>query len=166
MAYWVRACCTSETVPTIRSLLTWLRDEGGFPAAGVPGERPKALDSVTWKSFELFYDPAKESLLVECNRNTGPRSLCAGEVKGELESLEDVEDSKARDRVAVCLSRTRFILCCTVCGDEDHEEAFTVRSILDYFVDHCGVILGVEDKGFYSCSDMPLLGLCADDEEH
>jgi hypothetical protein len=30
-------------------------------------------------------------------------------------------------------------------------------------VDHCGAILDVEDEGFYSCSDMPLLGNCADD---
>jgi hypothetical protein len=101
---------------------------------------------------------------VECNRNTGPRSLCAGEVRGELESLEDLEDSAARRRVADCLRRTRFIVCCTVLEDVHHKEAFRVRSILDYFVEHCGAILDVEDEGFYARSDTPLLGLCARDE--
>jgi hypothetical protein len=161
MSYLVRAYCTAEAVPTIRSFLTWLRDEAGFDAE-VPGERPKALDSTTWKSFELVYDPGKESLLVECNRNTGPRSLCGREVQGELESLEGVRDSKARRRVADYLGRTRFVVCCRVDGDDDHEEARTVRSILDYFVDHCGAILDVEDEGFYSRSNKPLLGLCAE----
>jgi hypothetical protein len=165
MSYRVRAFCTTEAVPTIRSLLTWLRDEAGFTAADVPGERPKALDSAAWKSFELVYDPDKESLLVECDRDAGPRSLCAREVRGELESLEGVKDSEARRRVADCLGRTRFVVCCRVDGDDDHGEAFTVRSILDYFVDHCGAILDVEYEGFYSCSDLPLLGLCAGDED-
>jgi hypothetical protein len=60
------------------------------------------------------------------------------------------------------LSRTRFVVCCRVDGDDDHEEAPTVRSILDYFVDHCGAILDTEDEGFYSRSGKPLLGLCAE----
>jgi hypothetical protein len=145
-------------------ILTWLREEAGFTAADTPGERPKSLDSAAWKSFELVYDPARESLLVECNRNTGPRSLCAREVRAELGSLEGVKGSAARRRVADCLSRTRFVVCCTVSGDCDHGEAFAVRSVLDYFVDHCGAILDVEDEGFYSCSDMPLLGPCADED--
>jgi hypothetical protein len=140
-----------------------LREEGGFTAADVPGERPKALDSPKWKSFELVYDPAQESLLVECNRNTGPRSLCAREMRGELESLEDVDDSKAKRQVVRCLSRARFVICCTVMGDPDHKQAPRVRSILDYFVDNCGAILDTEDEGFYSCSDTPLLGGCVGD---
>jgi hypothetical protein len=99
MAYWVRAICTSDTVPTIRDLPTWLRKQSGFAAAEVPDEGPKALASAKWKSFELVYDPAKESILVECNRNTGSRSLCAGEVREELESLEDLEGSLGRKRL-------------------------------------------------------------------
>ncbi len=163
MSYWVRAYCTTETVPTIRSLLDWLRKEAVCNAEA-PNELPRVLDSPTWKSFELVYDPQEESLLIECNRNTGKRSLCAGEAKGELESLDDVEESEAKTRVADCLSRTKFIICCTVLGDHHHKEAFKIRAILDYFVDHCGAILDVEDEGFYSCSDMPLLGRCADED--
>lgn len=162
MSYLVRAYCTAEAVPTIREFLTWLRDEAGFDAS-VPGERPKALDSAAWKSFELLYDPAKESLLVECNRNTGPRSLCARELRGELESLDGVTDSAAKRRVADCLSRTRFVVCCRVDGDDDHAEARRVRSVLDYFVGHCGAILDVEDEGFYARSNKPLLGLCTEE---
>jgi hypothetical protein len=164
MAYWVRAYCTAETVPTIRDLLNWLWEKDEFAAAHAPGESTRALDSAKWKSFELVYHPDRESLLIECNRNTGPRSLCAGEVRGELESLEDVDDSAAKQQVEDCLRRTRFVVCCTVIGDHGHKEARTVRSVLDYFVDHCGAILDVEDEGFYARSDKPLLGFCADDD--
>jgi hypothetical protein len=163
MSYNIRAFCTTEPVPTIRTLLTWLR-EAGY-SAEVPGKRPAALDAPAWKSFELVYDPNKESLLVECNRNSGKRSLCAREVQEELESLEGVKDSDAKRRVVDHLSRTRFILCCRVDGDPDHEEAGNVLALLDCQVDHCGAILDVEDEGFYSCSDMPLLGRCVEDED-
>jgi hypothetical protein len=161
MSYYVRAFCTADAIPTIRTLLRWLREEVGYHAE-VRGETPAALDSPKWKSFELVYDPHKESVLVECSRNTGARSRCAREVQEELESLESVEDSEAKSRVADCLSRTRFLIACRVDGDPDHEESFNVRSVLDYFVDHCGALLDVEDEGFYSCSDLPLLDRCAE----
>jgi hypothetical protein len=162
MSYSVTAFCTADAVPTIRSLLRWLREEAGYDAE-VLGEPPAALDSPKWKSFELVYDPDKESVLVECHRNTGVRSLCAREVKGELESLEGVDDSEAKRRVIDCLTRTRFLICCRVDRDPDHEDSLNVRSVLDYFVDHCGALLDVEDEGFYSCSDLPLLGSCAEE---
>ncbi len=162
MSYCVSAYCTADAVPTIRNLLRWLREEAGYDAE-VRGESPAALDSPKWKSFELVYDPDKESILVVCHRNTGPRSLCARDVKGELKSLEGVEDSEAKRRVIDCLNRTRFLICCRVDGDPNHAESLNVRSALDYFVDHCGALLDVEDEGFYSCSDLPLLGRCAED---
>lgn len=164
MAFWVRAYCTADTVPTIRSLVDWLRAEGGFPRAEARVEDPAELDSPEWDEFELVYDPKKPSVQAECNRDTGPDSLCRGEVRGELDSLEDLDDSEARRRVADCLSRTRFIVCCTVVADDRHREAPRVRAVLDYFVDHCGAILDTEDEGFYSCSDTPLLGNCVEDE--
>jgi hypothetical protein len=160
MSYYIRAFCTADAVPTIRSLLRWLREEAGYDAQ-VRDEPPKELDSSKWKPFELVYDPHKESVLVECNRNTGARSRCAREVQEELESLQGIQDSEAKSRVADCLSRTRFLICCRVDGDPNHTESFNVRSVLDYFVDHCGALLDVEDEGFYSCSDLPLLGRCS-----
>jgi hypothetical protein len=162
MAYWVYAYCTTDAVPTIRSLVSWLRAKGGFPKAEARFEGPAELDAPGWEEFELVYNPKKPSVQVECNRDTGPDSLCAGQVQGELDSLEDLEDSEAKCRVADCLSRTRFIICCTVVGDHGHREAHRVRAVLDYFVEHSGAILDTEDEGFYSCSDSPLLGLCAE----
>jgi hypothetical protein len=159
MSYQVRVFCTADAVPTIRAILAWLREEVGYEA-DVPGESPAALDSPKWKSFELVYNPARESLLVECWRNTGKRSLCGKTVQEELNALEDLPDSDARRQVADCLSRTRFLVCCEVLADPDHEEVANFGALLDYFADHCGGLIDVEDEGFYSHSDTPLLGCC------
>ncbi len=159
MAYWVRAICTTEAAPSIRTLLTWLRETDEFPNAAVPNEKAKALDSAKWKSFELVYDPDAPSIQVECNRNTGARSLFVGEVKGELETLAERRDSAAKRRVVKCFQEAKFIVCCTVSNDLDHKESFGVRMVLDFFVEHCGAILHVEDEGYYSRSNKLILGL-------
>jgi hypothetical protein len=139
----------------MKSLLKWVKKNLDLKAE-VPNERPAKLESTSWKSFELIYDPDKESLLVECQRDTGARSLCRQTVQGELGSLEEVPDSKHKKRVVDCLKQTRFIVECRVDADDDHEEAFTVRQILDFFVDKCGAIIDEEDVGFFACSDSPL----------
>jgi hypothetical protein len=162
MSYYARVFCTTDTVPTIRAVLAWLREEAGYEAE-VPDESPAALDSPKWKSFELVYDPAKESLLVECQRNTGKRSLCHQTAGAELDSLEnDVPDSDARQQVADCLQRTRFMVYCEVSADHNHEEVANFGALLDYFVDHCGGLIDIEDEGFYAHSDTPLLGSCVE----
>jgi hypothetical protein len=159
MSYYARVFCTTDAVPTIRAVLGWLQEEVGYEA-DVRGESPAALDSPKWKSFELVYIPAKESLLVECQRNTGKRSLCHRSAEEELNALEDLPDSDAKRRVADCLGRTRFIVSCEVSADHGHEEVANFGALLDYFADHCRGLIDVEDEGFYSHSDTPLLGRC------
>ena len=159
MSYYARVCCTGDAVPTFRTILAWLREEVGYEAE-IPGESPAALDSPKWKSCELVYNPARESLLVECQRNTGKLSICGKTAQEELNALEDLLDSDARRQVADCLGRTRFLVCCEVLADPDHEEVDNFGALLDYFADHCGGLIDVEDEGFYSHSDTPLLGRC------
>jgi hypothetical protein len=158
MSYYARVFCTTDAVPTIRAALAWLQEVGY--EAEVPGESPAALDSPKWKSFELVYNPAKESLLVECERNTGKRSLCHHTVEEQLNALGALPDSDAKRRVADCLRRTRFLVSCQVSADDDHEEVANFGALLDYFADHCGGLIDVEDEGFYAHSDTPLLGRC------
>lgn len=159
MSYYARVFCTTDAVPTIGTVLAWLRKEAGY-AAEVPGESAAALVSPKWKSFELVYDPAKESLLIECHRNTGKRSHCHQTAKEELNALEDLPDSDAKKRVEDVLGRTQFIVCCEVSTDPDHREVAHFGAVLDYFADHCGGIIDIEDEGFYAHTDTPLLGQC------
>src|SRR5262245_1632446 len=111
MPYEIHAYCTSETVPTIRQFLERLRYyEDGSPRmeAAAPGTSARALDSLKWREFELVYGPDKESLVLGCYRNTGPRSLCAKMARGRLETVSGYKDSAGKRRVCDCLAGTRF----------------------------------------------------------
>jgi hypothetical protein len=90
VSYYVRAFCTTGEVPTIAHLLAWLRAEARLPAE-IRG--PAKLDSHAWKSFELVYRPGTESVLVECLRDTGPRSLARRTTREEAEALGALPDS-------------------------------------------------------------------------
>jgi hypothetical protein len=162
MSYCIRAFCTTATVPTISAFLAWLRQHGSSEAE-VLGESPRTLQSPAWKAFELVYQPDIESVLVECYRKTDKSSQCRRMIQEELDALEDVENSETKAQVADCLMRTKFIIWCRVDRDPRRAEAAHVRALLDFFVDHCGALLDEEDEGFYSCSDTPLLGRCAED---
>jgi hypothetical protein len=153
--YYARVFCTAEAVPTIRTVLEFLR-QNGVPA-DAPGESARALASPKWKSFELLYDPAKESILVECHRGTSPGSRCRQTVREELNGLEDLADTPAKRRVAECLNGARFIVSCEVLGDHHHQELARFGPFLDYFVDHCGGLIDVEDEGFYARTGRRLL---------
>lgn len=98
--------------------------------------------------------------MIECQRNTGKRSLCHQTAQEELNALEALPDSDAKKQVADCLTRTRFIVSCEIAGDPDHDEVAHFGAVLDYFAEHCGGLIDVEDEGFYSHTDTPLLGGC------
>jgi hypothetical protein len=162
VAFYARVFCTAEAPPTIRTILDGVRVVG-FPAEA-PDETAKALDSPRWKEFEMVYRPDRASILVECQRETGKRSLCRETVREELNGIEDLNESEAKRRVADILRRTRFLVCCEVLGDNTVEALAELGPLLDYFVDHCGGLIDVEDRGFYARTGQPLLGRCVEDE--
>jgi hypothetical protein len=169
MPYEIHAYCTSETPPTIRELLTWLCDEenGWGVEADASGEGAKALDSSSWREFELIYGrkgSEKQSLLLGCYRNTGPRSLCAKMARGRLETVSAYKDSPGKQRVMNCVARTRFLIWCRVDNDPDRDRASPVLDLLASILDHHDAVLDLEDEGFLADSDTPLCGWCVHDE--
>jgi hypothetical protein len=155
MSYYVRVFCSRKTVPPLRALLKWMTNEL-HQEASVTGVSRAKLDSTSWRGCGLIYDPGKEELRVECQRDTGPKSLCRQTVREQLNALEAVPDSKDKKRVVDRLKRTRFIVECEVYADYDHEEADTVREILDFFLTRNGGLIDEEDVGFFLVSDWHL----------
>jgi hypothetical protein len=169
MPYEIHAYCTSETPPTIREILTWLRDDkaGWGVEADAPGTGAKALDSSRWTEFELQYGREgfpMESLVFGCYRNTGPQSKCAKMARGQLETVAGYKESPGKERVRDCLARTRFIISCRVDNDLDRERASPVLDLLASLLDQHDAVLDLEDEGFLADSDTPLCGWCAHDE--
>jgi len=152
MPYEIHAYCTSQTPPTVREILTWLRDdEAGWRAeADAPGTGAKGLESPRWAEFELHYGrngSPTESLVLGCHRNTAPQSTCAKMVRGRLEPVVGYNDSPGRKRVLDCWARTRFIVWCRVDNDPDRERASPVLDLLASLLDPHGPVLDLEDEG-------------------
>jgi hypothetical protein len=162
MAFYARVFCTAETPPTIRTILDGVRAVGF--AAEAANETAKALDNPRWKQFELVYRADRDSLLVECQRGAAKRSLCAATVREELNGIDDLEDSQRKCQVADYLRRTRFLVCCDVLGDNTLQVLAELAPLLDYFVDHYGGMIDVEDRGFYTRTGQPLLGRCVGED--
>lgn len=169
MPYEIHAYCTGETAPTIRELLTWLRDEehGWGLEADAPETGARGLDSPRWTEFFLTYGrkgSERESLTLGCYRSTGPRSSCAKMASGRLDTVAGYKDSPGKLRVVDCLSRTRFVIWCRVDNDPDRERASPVLDLLASLLDRHGAVLDLEDEGFLADSDTPLCGWCTHDE--
>ena len=174
MPYEIHAYCTSEAVPTIRELLTRLRDEenGRGLEADAPETGAKGPDSSRWTEFLLTYGregseregSERESLTLGCRRNTGPRSSCAGMARGRLGAVAGYEDSPGKQRVQDCLAETRFVIWCRVDDDPDRERASPALDLLASLLGRHGAVLDLEDEGFLADSDTPLCGRCAHDE--
>ena len=169
MPYEIHAYCTSEKPPTIRELLTWLRDEenGWGLEADAPETGPKALDSARWTEFFLRYGrkgSQMQSLTLGCYRNTWPRSRCARMAQGQLETVAEYNVSPGKKRVLDSLARTRYIIWCRVDNDPDRARASPVLDLLASLLARHGVVLDLEDEGFLADSDTPLCGWCANDE--
>ena len=159
----------SICLPTVRDLLTWLRDD--VPVRGVeadaPGTAAEGLDSSQWTEFFLTYGPKgsrRESLTLGCYRDTGPGSTCAEMVRGQLETVAAYEDSPGQRRVLDVLSRTRFAIWCRVDKDSGLERASAVLDLMAGLLGRYGAVFHLQDEGFLADSDTPLCGWVAGDE--
>ena len=169
MPYQIHAYCTGEAAPTIRELLTWLREEenGWGLEANAPETRAGGLDSSRWSEFFLTYGrkgSERDSLTLGCYRNTGLRSMCAKMVRDRLDTVAGYKDSPGKQHVTDCLSRTRFVIWCRVDNDPDRERASPVLDLLACLLGRHGAVFDLEDEGFLTDSDTPLCGWCAHDE--
>ena len=169
MPYEVHAYCTSETAPTIRGLLTWLRDkeDGWGLEADAPETGARGLDSLRWTEFLLLYGrkaAEQESLTRGCYRRTGPRSMCAKMARGLAGAVAEYKDSPGKRRVQDSLSRTRFIIWCRVDNDSDRKRASSVLDLLASLLGQYDAVFDLEDEGFLADSDTPLCGWCTHDE--
>ena len=169
MPYEIHAYCRRGAAPTIREVLTGLRDaENGWGLeADAPETGAEALDAARWTEFVLRYGrkgAEMESLTLGCYRNTGPRSLCAAMARGRHETVSGYKDSPGKRRALACLARTRFIIWCRVDNDPDRERASPVLDLLASLLGPHDAVLDLEDEGFLADSDTPLCGWCAHDE--
>src|SRR3972149_4764316 len=87
MGYYVRAFCTSTTVPSMSEVLGWVQGHNSNISVDQSLTSIELNDS-QWKQIALSYKQGKLPILVECNRDEGKEDcLMKQEVSEFLERL-------------------------------------------------------------------------------
>jgi len=150
MGYYVRAFCTSRTVPTLTEVENALRRT--LPA--VRFDTDDAKDSADWRNAEFYYSEARKPIVVEINVNDGPESLVVAERQEFIEEIRDLDDSGAKARVIDHLRRANYIVLCQLLGDIDESGFEANGQLLDFFVENHGGLIQADGEGFYEGTDL------------
>lgn len=140
MAYYLRAFCTSNDIPPLRTVLDWAASQG------VRLDAPKAdLDTRTWEQAEVLYKPDRSPIVAEANAD----DLASEEAREFIESLDDVDESPEKQKVLGHLRQTRAIVAVQLRGDIDDDGYTAAGTFLTYFVEHCAALIQADGEGFY-----------------
>jgi hypothetical protein len=151
MAYYFRAFCTAEHIPTLAEVLAWTA-EHGVTLAVDPGDTSAGVDTPEWgdTAIGLIYAQDKAPFYVEIDKNDGPDSLAAQEINEFLATLQTLKKSRKRDRVIEQLQKTRFIVPCQIPIEDFDDAGFHALDVLlAYFLVNSGGMVQADGQGFY-----------------
>jgi hypothetical protein len=154
MPYYVRAFCTSESVPPAAEVIEELRSNGILVYA--EAEDTFVLSTPHWTEFELHYKEGKEPIVVDCARNTGPESIAADEVAIFIEEVGCTEDCPMKDVILRHLRATRFVIACQLIMDIDDDGYEANGEFLSEFVRRCGGLIQADGEGFWDGDEIVL----------
>lgn len=140
MGYYLRAFCTFDEAPPLRSVFDWAEGQG------VSLQAPSAdLDARGWDQAEVVYKPDRQPFVAEAN--TG--ELLREEVEEFVEFLEDVDETPEKQRVLDHLQQSKAVVAAQLLGDIDDDGHTAVATFLTYFVQHNGGLVQADGEGFY-----------------
>jgi hypothetical protein len=140
MSYFLRAFCTSADLPPLRKVFEWAESEGvRLEATSVDD------DTAEWQQAEIVYRPGRQRFVAEADTDEVLRE----EVEEFIESLEDADDSREKQRVLDHLERSNAVVAVQLLGHPDADGHRAATTFLTYFVAHCGGLLQADGEGFY-----------------
>ncbi len=149
MAYYLRAFCTAETVPSLSDVLQWV-NKRGVPARVDPQDLPSGTPTWGEEPIRILYQEGQPTFTAEVNQRSDEESLAAQEISEFLQMLEALKKSRKRDRVVEHLHTTRFIVVCEVPTDNFGDAGFhAVDVFLAYFLVHSNGLIQADGQGFY-----------------
>jgi hypothetical protein len=151
VAYYVRAFCTAEESPPVRSVLQALESKGVRLTVEDDYNNPQTLDSPDWQQFGFLYKPGKLGILVECNRHDGSADcLAAEEIQEFVDLIGEPGRSQQKRKVIDHLRVTQFVIACQLPSTDIDSDGFDAnREFLNYFVNQCGGMIQADGEGFY-----------------
>jgi hypothetical protein len=152
MAYYLRAFCTSDQVPTLAAVLNWVKERGVTLTVN-PADIPDGGDTTEWgmTPSRFYYAEGKEPFLVELNRRDSDDSIAAQEINEFLGMLEEVKKTpRKRNDVMKHLRDSKFVVACQVpTADIDDAGFHAIDVFLAYFLVHSGGMVQADGQGFY-----------------
>ena len=144
MPYFVRAFCKSKTIPSVNEI------EGALKAE-YPQIRIETEDARTghWENAEYYYKNGHEPVIVECNQNTGPDSLCAEECEEFIEEIGSPGISLTKRKVLGHLKETQYIITCQLLNDIDDDGYHLNGELLNLFASNYKGLIQADGEGFY-----------------
>lgn len=163
MGYYVRAFCTSATVPTLAAIQSWLRVAGSSVVLDDPAHAVEAVErampfkpvidlgTAEWSQVAVCYKPGKLPILAECNRRgSGEGDLAQEEIDEFVESVGPPGRSGAKKRVLEHLAKTQFVVACQLPVSDMDDDGYEANGeFLDLFVEECGGMIQADGEGFY-----------------
>jgi hypothetical protein len=151
MGYYLRAFCTKPTVPPLADVIGWTRKKG-CPVQIDPEAVEEGPDAANWltQQVPVRYKQGNNPFLVQVDRKGGEDSGCETEIGEFLEFLEDVDDSRAKNKVIKHLNSTRFTVACQLLTSDIDDDGYNaVGWFMAYFPKHCGGMVQADGEGFY-----------------
>jgi hypothetical protein len=140
MSYYLRAFCTSDSIPPLGAVFEWAKNRG------VHLEAPSAdLNAPAWEQAEVVYKSDKQPFVAEINTGKALQE----ELEEFVEFLEDVADSPDKQKVLRHLEQSKAVVAAQLLGDVGDEGYNAAGTFLTYFVEHVGGLVQADREGFY-----------------
>ena len=140
MSYYIRAFCTSDNVPPLRSVFEWADRQG------VHLEAPSIdIDAPRWEQAEILYSSDRQPFVAEVNIG----EVVQEELEEFAEFLQDVGDSPEKQKVLDHLEQSKAVVAAQLLSDVDDDGYTAAGTFLTYFVEHAGGLIQADGEGFY-----------------
>lgn len=146
MAYFVRAFCASENIPSIQEIEVKIRKQ--YPSVRLVGQTEK--NGSSWQSFELFYKEEKKPISVSLNKEGDADGLLDGERNEFMEEIGKPGLSLAKRKVLKHLKNTKYIVASQLFTSDIDDDGYTVNGVLmDYLDQNFEAMIRADGEGFY-----------------
>ena len=147
MGYYVRAFCSSDKVPSLRTVLEDIQRKGINLRADDDGVD---LESNSWDQVALIYKEGKLPILMECTRDTSPDCLFREEIDEFVALIGKPGLSFAKRRIIGHLKNSKYIVACQLPTSDIDDDGYNANGeLLRYFLENHSAIIQADGEGFY-----------------
>lgn len=149
MAYFIRAFCVGETIPSIGEIIRWLESQN-VPIRAGGGEGETEQEKKHWDRASLVYGDWREPIVANCLACDGEDGAAKLLIERFINEIGKAGRSAVKKRVINHLNAATFVIALDVpAWDMDDKGWDANGQILTYLLDNCGALIQADGEGFY-----------------